>query len=293
MSRAESPASTADRVVRSIDVAATDVGAVSNAIEDMYDDVLDVIVIRNAFDRERLSAAGEALDRAGSDPGWARPNEKMPVEDIQLLGTDTPATPTYQAPRGASLDAYLESAKRHRAATESVFDAGFDAAEEFRRVLGAFSGGRPVDIAVNFDGRQYRAIHHPASCGRPADRHSPRLPLPARSLQRPGHATRHAHPHQLRGHASTPEQGGELFVYGVTPQTPDAPKLPNGFSYDLEAIERRFDRARFEVGAGDLFLLASGRCLHRVGLVAGPRARVTMGGFLALEKDHQRVLFWS
>lgn len=63
MSRAESPASTADRVVRSIDVAATDVGAVSNAIEDMYDDVLDVIVIRNAFDRERLSAAGEALDR--------------------------------------------------------------------------------------------------------------------------------------------------------------------------------------------------------------------------------------
>lgn len=155
MSRAESPSSTADRVVRSIDVAATDVGAVSNAIEDMYDDVLDVIVIRNAFDRERLSAAGEALDRAGSDPGWARPNEKMPVEDIQLLGTDTPATPTYQAPRGASLDAYLESAKRHRAATESVFDAGFDAAEEFRRVLGAFSGGRPVDIAVNFDGRQY------------------------------------------------------------------------------------------------------------------------------------------
>lgn len=293
MSRAESPSSTADRVVRSIDVAATDVGAVSNAIEDMYDDVLDVIVIRNAFDRERLSAAGEALDRAGSDPGWARPNEKMPVEDIQLLGTDTPATPTYQAPRGASLDAYLESAKRHRAATESVFDAGFDAAEEFRRVLGAFSGGRPVDIAVNSDGRQYvpftiRRLVDGRQIGIHHDYHYP-LDLYKDLATRLDTRTLISFVVTLQA----PEQGGELFVYGVTPQTPDAPKLPNGFSYDLEAIERRFDRARFEVGAGDLFLLASGRCLHRVGLVAGPRARVTMGGFLALEKDHQRVLFWS
>jgi len=44
---------------------------------------------------------------------------------------------------------------------------------------------------------------------------------------------------------------------------------------------------------GDLFLLASGRCLHRVRPIAGPQSRVTMGGFLALGKDHTRVLYWS
>ena len=44
---------------------------------------------------------------------------------------------------------------------------------------------------------------------------------------------------------------------------------------------------------GDLFLLASGRCLHRVGKISGPKARVTMGGFLALDKARERVLFWS
>jgi hypothetical protein len=69
--------------------------------------------------------------------------------------------------------------------------------------------------------------------------------------------------------------------------------MPNGFQWDLEAIERRFDRARFVPEAGDLFLLASGRCLHRVGRIIGPRARVTMGGFLALTKDREHVLFWS
>ena len=44
---------------------------------------------------------------------------------------------------------------------------------------------------------------------------------------------------------------------------------------------------------GDVFLLASGRCLHRVSPIQGAKARVTMGGFLALDKPRERVLFWS
>ena len=79
----------------------------------------------------------------------------------------------------------------------------------------------------------------------------------------------------------------------MTATTPDAPKMPNGFQYDLAAIEQRYHFARFTPEAGDLFLLASGRCLHRVDRIVGARARVTMGGFLALDKDRRRVLFWS
>src|SRR5712691_5662151 len=109
------------RTVRALDVKADDLGAVANAIEDMYRDALDVVLARGAFPRAPLAAAGDSLDRNDHDPGWARPNEKMPVEDIQLLGTDTPATPTYQAPRGASLDAYLDSAARHRPEADGVF----------------------------------------------------------------------------------------------------------------------------------------------------------------------------
>lgn len=181
MNRTESASSTVDRVIRSIDVPAPDWSAVANGIEDMYDDTLDVIVIRNAFDRERLSAAGAALDRDDVDPGWARPNEKMPIEDIQVLGTDTPATPTYQAPRGASLDSYLESAKRHRAATDPVFEAGFDATQEFRRVLGAFSGGRPVDIAVSPEGPTARFRQRATRRGLPRWRCSTSASAPIRT----------------------------------------------------------------------------------------------------------------
>lgn len=69
--------------------------------------------------------------------------------------------------------------------------------------------------------------------------------------------------------------------------------MPNGFQYDLGAIEQCYHVARFTPEVGDLFLLASGRCLHRVDKIVGPRARVTMGEFLALDKDHRRVFFWS
>ena len=90
-----------------------------------------------------------------------------------------------------------------------------------------------------------------------------------------------------------PLAGGELFVYGATSDAADVPKQQNGFSYDLTAVEARYDCARFVMNPGDLFLLASGRCLHRVGRISGPQARITMGGFLALDKARERVLFWS
>jgi hypothetical protein len=283
----------ARRTIRSREVSAADVSAVANGIEDLYDDTLDVIVVRGALAQAPLADAGARLDRDDVDPGWAHPNEKMPVEDIQLLGTDTPATPTYSAPRGASLDAYLASADRHRSDADRAFDSAFDATAEVQRVLGKFAGGRPVDVATAGDGRRYapitiRRLVDGRQIGLHHDNHY-QLAMYSDLAPRLDVRTLVSFVATLRA----PESGGELYVYAVTPDTPNPPKMPNGFSWDLEAVERRFDSARFVMEPGDLFLLASGRCLHRVGRVAGPRARVTMGGFLALQRDRQRVLFWS
>ena len=259
----------------------------------MYRDALDVLIIRNAFDRNILTAVGEQLDSDAQDPGWARPNEKMPIEDLQILGTDAPATPTYQAPRGVSLDAYLGSAEKHRAEDHNVFGAGFDATREIQNVLGMFSGGRPVLVAQASDGRRWvpftiRRIVNGKQIGVHHDYHY-KLDLYSELREHVDTTTLISYVATLRA----PEAGGELFVYGATSDLTDIPRLANGFSYDLAAIEQRYDCARFVMGEGDLFLLASGRCLHRVGLVAGPRARVTMGGFLALDAQRANVMFWS
>ena len=281
------------RTVRSVDIDMAQSGDFGNGIEDLYDDKLDVIIVRNAFPPALLAETGRELDQDGSDRPWARPNERMPVEDVQLLGTDTPATPTYAAPRGGSLEDYLAGAAKFRPAMEQAFDSTFLPGEQFARVLGAFAGGRPAEVPVSSDGRSYlpatlRRLVEGKQIGIHHDYHY-QLSLYQELREQVDTTTLVSFVATLQA----PDAGGELFVYGVTPTTPDAPKMPNGFQYDLAAIEQRYDFASFKVGAGDLFLLASGRCLHRVAPIQGPHARVTMGGFLALDKDRKRVLFWS
>jgi hypothetical protein len=281
------------RQIRSVDVDVSEAGRLSDAIDQMYEDQLDVIVVRRALDPERLAAVGEYLDRDDANAAWARPNARMPIEDIQVLGSDVPATPTYSAPTGASLEAYLESAKGHQAATAGLFDADFDVTEAFKRVLGRFSSGRDVDIPVADDGRRYvpftiRRLTDGKQIGLHHDYH---YPLALYNQLAPTLDTR-----TLISFVVTlqrPDAGGELFVYAVTPDTPDPPKMPNGFQWDQEALERRFPFTSFKTNPGDLFLLASGRILHRIGRVSGPRARISMGGFLALDKADSRVLYWS
>jgi len=284
---------TADRTVRSLDVQAPDAGSVANGIEDLYNDAVDVIVIRGAMPRGPLAAAAASLDRDDVNPGWARPNEKMPVEDIQLLGTDTPATPTYRTPRGASIEQYLDSADRHRSEADKAFVDGFNGTDAFRQALGRCAGGRPVEIARGADGREFvpftiRRLVDGRQIGIHHDYHYP-LELYKDLAPQLDTTTLVSFVVTL----GAPQAGGELFVYGAGPATPDVPKMPNGFQYDLDAIERKYHSAKFVMEPGDLFLLASGRCLHRVGRISGPRARVTMGGFLALDKPRKRVLFWS
>lgn len=267
--------------------------AVADAVEDVYADRLDVIAVRGALPEAPLAAAGERLDHDAPAGGWARPNESMPIEDIQLLGTDTPATPTYRAPRGASLEAYLASAARHRGEADRALGAELEWAAVIPALLGRVAGGRPVEVARARDGTPYTpytvrrltagkqiGVHHDFHYG---------LALYRELAEAVDTRTLISYVVTLR----RPEFGGELSVYGVTPTTPDAPKLPNGYQWDLAAIEARYDHVSLDFDTGDLFLLASGRCLHRVGRVGGDRARITLGGFLALDRSGERVLYWS
>lgn len=279
------------RPVRVLDVAAGDAGALADAIESIYAARHDVVVVRAAFDARVLAAAGERLDN--DDAAWARPNVTMAIEDVRLLGTDTPATPTFRDPRGATLDAYLASAARHAGAASSPFEAGYDAGTEILRVLERCAGGRPVALLHADDGRAFvpytiRRLVEGTQIGLHHDYHY-RLDLYRDLAPRLDTGTLVSFVATLR----RPQAGGELFVYGATSDDPAVPRLPNGFAYDLAAVEARYDHVRLDLHEGDLFLLAAGRCLHRVGRIGGARARITMGGFLALDRARENVLYWS
>lgn len=281
------------RPVRAVETDAAGVAAVGDGIAEIYAGRHDVIVVRAAFDAAVLGAAGERLDAEASGLPWARPNLRAPLDDVHLLGTDAPATPTFQAPRGVALDEYLARSSAHAGDAATVFAPTFDAEAAIRAVLARFAGGRPVEVARADDGRRFvpftirrlvdgtqLSIHHDLHYG---------LDLYRELARRVDTRTLVSFVATLRA----PLAGGELVVYGATSDEPDLPRLPGGFAFDLPAIEQRCERGVFRTGEGDLFLLAAGRCLHRVERVVGPRSRITMGGFLALDAAHERVLFWS
>ena len=58
-----------ERKVRHADVGMADIAGVARAVQDMYDDRLDVLIVRGALDATRLAALGEQLDRDDRDPG--------------------------------------------------------------------------------------------------------------------------------------------------------------------------------------------------------------------------------
>lgn len=279
----------ARRTVRSRDVRAGS-SEISDGIVDLYEDRADVIIIRDALAQAPLAAAAARLED-GRDLPWARPNAVAPPFDVHILGTDTPATPSFSAPTGGSLEAYLAGAEKHRAQTGAIFPAGFDARAEIERALAGLAGGRPVEAARAADGREYTpftlrrlaegtqmVFHH--------DSHYA-LALYADLVPRVDTTTLVSYVFTVQA----PSAGGELVVYGATADDPAVPRDANGRP-DGAAAEQLFDHAAFAMNTGDLFLLASGRCYHRVSPVVGT-ARITMGGFLALDAQRRRVLYWS
>jgi hypothetical protein len=285
--------SSARRKVGFIDVDAGDLAAASDGIGELYRGTVDVILVRGAFADPAWIETGRQLDRADAELGWARPNIKMPVEDVRLLGTSTPATPTFQAPRGAAREDYLEGASAQAGEAVARFPNHIDPVHAVQAMIARCAGGRPVELARAVDGRPYVpltirrlvpgtqiGIHHDSHYGLELYRAlAPRLDT---STMLSWVVTLHS-----------PEAGGALRVYGATSSDADLPRLPNGFSFDLSTLEARYECVRIVPRAGDLFLLAAGRCLHRVERIEGDSSRVTLGGFMALDRPHERVLIWS
>jgi len=276
--------------IKAVDISVPEAASYANAIEDLYNGTIDVLVLRGALPAEVLGPAGARLDGDGAD-SWTRPNQKNPADDIRMLGM--PATPTYTSPTGPSPDAYFDQAAWTRENAPRIFGGGWDAVGDIERMLGRFSGGRPVVLPSRADGK----VFQPFTVRRLPDgtgislHHDYHFPLALYDELRAASDTSTLISFFVT--VQQPEAGGELTVYPITADEPNPPKLPNGWAWDVPAVEARYPGQAFTMGTGDLFLFAAGRCLHRVNPVVGPKARITMGGFLSLSAARDRVLYWS
>lgn len=275
------------RTIRAVDVTPGDLAAHADAIAEIHRGTLDCVVLRRAFPEPLRAAILERL--ANGELPWLRPNSSGPQADIRVLGNA--ATPTFNTPGGPAYDRYFEDAAEYGALYDQLLAqaSGSDAIEE---LLERISGGRPVRRLALPDGRKFAGctirslpegqriiVHHDG-------RH---FQLPVYKDVTPELDTTTCLSFVILLQA--PDAGGQVIIHGLTDED-QVPRLAN-FMPDGEAIKARYRSHKVELDAGDVLVFSAGRFYHHVAPVEGATPRITLGGFMTLDKAHARVLYWN
>jgi len=195
---------------------------------------------------------------------------------------------------GEDLNDYLVAAEEFRVAIEPLFVSVGGLEARLRDTLAQLAGGRVVEVARAEDGRAYL----PASIRVLVAGDS--LPIHFENGTKKYDSMR---PLLARVDATTimsfyltvelPEDGGTL-QYFSTDCLGDGDRIIGDLGGPEKARAVLGARGYIDVlpGVGDLLVFDGGRNYHLVTEVLRG-TRWTLGGFLALTKEHERVLYWS
>ena len=264
-----------------LEIDAGDVAKYPDAIDRILRQEMFGVLVRGVFPREQME---RAVARIAAD-------QDAPVFEAHTFHGRTYGRVLRMA--GEALDEYFDAADRIGPALERAFgEIGYEA--RLREIVGALSGGRPIS-RPRVEGRTYAPatvrVLDPGGvvglhCGNETHAFPPLAEL-----------TRIIDP---RGEISTllplalPESGGDLQVFDVCFGDPLIDELDRSLGRENAhrgLSGRRSLRLRPE--SGDFALFEEGRHYHRVNEVVGPRARWTMGGFLAPARDGATLHYWS
>lgn len=277
------------RIIRSADVPVGELERHASAIEDIHQDRLDAVVLRQVFPDELRRTILARLETDEELP-WRRPNQTGPQVDIRVLGEA--ATPTFATPGGPAVDGYFEDAARYTALYDRLLGGQAGAGDPIEALLGHIAGGRPVERLVAADGRRFagctiRSLPEGQRIIVHNDGRHYQLPVYRDATGGLDTSTSLSFVVLLQA----PEAGGELVIHGLTDADP-VPRLAS-FMPDGDAIKARYHSYRVQMTAGDVLVFSAGRYYHHVAPVIGARPRITLGGFLTLDRDHRKVVYWN
>jgi len=273
--------SEAEQTVVDIDVSR--VREQAGAIERIVDGAIAGVIVRGVLAPNSAAELVRRLEQEGSSLPTFRP----PVFKGYVLGR-----PLVSASDG--LGSYLDEAERFRAGCAAIVPDYPRLEQQIHDALAALAGDCPVSLPQGDDGRSYLA----ATVRVLID--GDRLPLhyENETLRSPVMAT-------LRPHLdtstlmsfylplATPRAGGVLRLFR-THCLDGGDSLINKLGGEERARPHFEQRGFSEVlpRIGDLLVFDGGRWYHDVTPVEGGR-RWTLGGFLAMTRDHRAVHYWS
>lgn len=186
---------------------------------------------------------------------------------------------------GSDKERYFQGADSFREKLKTLFNTSFEARVE--AILTKISGGRKVEIARENDERVYT----PATV---------RFVYPNRGGMVPHknndflENSYYDHLNQIAKMVDAlsyfiiidkPEAGGDLVLYDLPPEE----SMTLTENLDLEKCPKTY----IPPDIGDMIIFHGGNIVHQITDVNGDKTRITIGGFLAMSKDEQKVLYWS
>ena len=249
------------------------------------------LVIRDALGADELKVATQSL--TDKNLSWSSPNAGMRGGELRTLGAA--ATPCFTAFTGPQRDEYLESVASEPSLTHEIFQ-DFNLLDHLADLFSELGGGLPAAPPPYLDHASsstrwlpfnYRALDPGVQIYSHHDNHY-RLPI----YQGLGNEYDRSSALSWFLTLQAPDAGGALTIYGLWGSDPNPPMLPTRFM-DTEALEKEYHRVSLDLQEGDLVIFNAGRNVHRVTPVEGTHPRFTLGGFMTLSTQRDRIGFWS
>ena len=275
---------------RLLDLHVSEIDSYPNAIQDMLlDRNFEGMIIRDVLPKNKLEEIISHLEDEFMQAFFISPTtmvKDLPYKCADMFGQSIiGSTP--------DLGSYFTCAAPFRQACRQLFGEYPDFESHLESVFCSLAGGLPIQIPTGPNGQTYT----PATIRVLPEEHEILLHVGNEFLRMP-QATHLNTLVDLTDQLSyfiplsIPESGGELIVYNLewNPEehhdTPETPQL-------AEHLLQQSESMIFAPGPGDMLLFDGGRFYHCVTPVVGAQPRRTIGGFLALSKDHDSVYYWS
>lgn len=241
-----------------------------DGINQIYQGKIDGMLLKEVFSKAEMLEVKSRLERES--------------DEIETVRYGTTLGCVLMA-AGSDKERYFQGANSFRDKLKTLFNTNFEARVE--AVLSKMSGGRKVEVARENEER----IYTPATV---------RFVYPNRGGMVP-HKNNDFLPNSYYDHLKqiakmvdalsyfiiidTPESGGDLVLYDL----PTEESMTLTKDLDLE----KCPKISITPDIGDMIIFHGGNIVHQITDVTGTKPRITIGGFLAMSKDEQKLLSWS
>ncbi|MEC7987016.1 MAG: hypothetical protein VX278_17740 [Myxococcota bacterium] len=259
-------------------------------LERLFEQQLDLLIVRNALPTEALRQTLSSLDNFSitDDVPWT-PQQFANPHRHQMMLIGESLTPNVSAPTGPDLQRYFEKARWIESFVQNQTVPFFRNLEQIFQSIGAQNPSVAQDnIGNRYTPGTFRKL--PVGCSIPLHVGNYFFDTGGYRILRESLDTRLqlSYFYTLRPAV----EGGELAVYSTKWSDPNIPWLEDHGIWDGETIMRNAAVRYFKPGAGDLLIFNGGHFFHRVTEIKGTASRWTLGGFLAKD-THGQVVYWN